>query len=106
MKKKLLVCLLAVVMCFVLVGCKKSEGIKGDTELNDVYNKVGEYFGDENVDHSNLGAYYLDVEQNVVIIVLVDNSKEKQESFKELVKVDSKYLKFVQGGPYSTSSKK
>lgn len=99
MKKKLLISLFIAIVCFTLVGCGKTENTENDTKLNDVYNKVGSYFGNENAD--NLGAYYLDTEKNVVVVVLVDNSKEKQESFKKLAKIDdySEYLKFVQGGP-------
>ena len=104
MKRKLLLSLFAILACVILVGCKKIEVSKNNSTLNDVYNKVGEYFGNEDIDRSNLGAYYIDNEKKLVIVVLVDNSEIKQEDFKKNVKVDSKYLKFVQGGPYSTFS--
>lgn len=105
MKRKIMVISLALIMCFTLAGCGSNGKAKDESKLNDTYNKVSEYFGDEKADRSNLGAYYLDTEKNVVIVVLVDNSKDKQDDFKKLVKVDSKYLEFVQGGPYSSSSK-
>ena len=90
-------------MCFNLAGCGKNEN--ADEKLNDVYNKIGEHFGDEKANRSNLGAYYLDTEENLIIVALIDNSKENQESFKEFIKVDSKYIKFIQGGPYTSSNK-
>lgn len=100
MKKKILVIMLCCVM-LGLVGCNK-EKINVDV-LNDTYNKIAEYFGSEEVDRSNLGAYYLDEEKHVVIVNLIDNSKEKQENFLKNVNVSSKYIQFEQGGPYTTS---
>ncbi len=79
-----------------------------DTALNDVYNKIGEYFGDENADRSNLASNHLDTTNNVVVVELIDNSKEKQGSFFKNAKIDSKYskyIKFEQGGPYYTLDK-
>ena len=49
-------------------------------ELPD-YEKISEYFGNENVDRSNLGYTYLDNENNIVIVGLIDNSIEKQDEF-------------------------
>lgn len=79
--------------------------IKENTEnLKNTYDKVSDYFGNEKADRSNLGAYSLDEENNVVEVSLIDNSKEKQEEFIKQTGVDSKYIKFEQGGPYTTSS--
>lgn len=102
MIKKLLFGLLIAITSFILIGCGQKEMNSDNSTFDDVYNKIGEYFGNENVDRSNLGAYYIDSENGLIVIVLVDNSVEKQEDFKKNAKVDSKYLKFVQGGPYST----
>ncbi len=86
-------------MCFTLVGCGKT---KDDVTLTDVYNKVDAY---ENADH-NLSATIIDKENNIVVVELIDNSKEKQEEFKQeakLTKNDLKYIKFVQGGINKTT---
>jgi hypothetical protein len=103
MKKNLLIGIIAIIICFGLVGCGNNK--KDDSELKDTYNKIGEYFGNESVDRSNFGAYYLDEDKNMVVVVLADNSKEQQEKFKKNVNINSKYIIFVQGGPYTTFSK-
>ena len=71
--------------------------------LKDTYNKVSDYFGSETTDHSNLGACSLDGINNIVVVTLIDNSKAKQEEFIKNANIDSKYVKFEQGGPYTTS---
>jgi hypothetical protein len=101
MKKMLMV----LFCCFIVIGITGCVKTNDDTALNDVYNKIGEYFGDENVDRSNLVSNRLDTANNVVVVELVDNSKGKQESFLKNAKIDSKYIKFVQGEPYYTSDK-
>lgn len=106
MAKKLFIISLMVIMCFVIAGCGNAGKATDDIKLNNVYDKVGEYFGDTNVDRSNLGAYYIDEENNVIVVILINNSKEQQENFKKNANVYSKYIKFVQGGPYTTSKKK
>jgi hypothetical protein len=104
MKKMLMV----LFCCFIVIGITGCVKTNDDTTLNDVYNKIGEYFGDENADRSNLASNRLDTANNVVVVELIDNSKEKQESFLKNAKIDfkySKYIKFVQGEPYYTSDK-
>jgi hypothetical protein len=106
MKKKFFFYLLAMAICVTLVGCGKTEDTNDDLTLNDIYYKVGVYFADNSMDRSNLGANSLDTKNNVVIVELIDNSTEKQESFLKNAKIDSKYskyIKFQQGGPYSGS---
>ena len=101
MKKAIFSILICGFMILGLTGCG-NETKKVDN-LKETYNKVSEYFGNEKADRSNLGAYSLDEENNIIIVTLVDNSKEKQEDFMKKVDVDSKYIKFEQGGPYTTS---
>ena len=101
MKKTLLTILLCGVMVLGITGCSKE---KETDNLKDTYNKVAEYFGDVNADRSNLSAYSLDEENNVVIVELIDNGKDNQENFIKQTKVNSKYIKFEQGGPNYTSS--
>ncbi len=101
MKKTLLSILIFGVLVLGVIGCGKT---KENDNLNDTYNKIAKYFGSENVDRSNLGAYSLDEENNVILVILIDNSKEKQEEFIKNASVNSKYIKFEQGGPYYTTS--
>jgi len=94
--------------CFIVIGIVGCVKTNDDTALNDVYNKIGEYFGDENADRNNLASNRLDTANNVVVVELIDNSKDKQESFLKNAKIDSKYskyIKFVQGEPYYTFDK-
>ncbi len=72
--------------------------------LKDTYNKVSDYFKNEKVDRSNLGAYSLDEDNNVVEVLLIDNSKEKQEEFLKQTGASSKFIRFEQGGLYYNSS--
>jgi len=53
---------------------------KGIT-LENLNTIIQEYFGNENVDRTNLGYNYIDEEKNVVVVGLIDNSKEKQDEF-------------------------
>ena len=68
-------------------------------ELNLINDKISEYFLTNDNTYSNLSAHYVDVESEVVIVELADNNKEHQDWFRKNV-IDSKYIKFVQGGPY------
>lgn len=98
MNKKIFAKLLIIFLCLTLIGCEKNEVTKDNEKLNGIYNKIGEYFGNDNTDRSNLSTYYIDTEKNIVVVVLADNSNEKQEEFKKNIKVDFEYLKFVKGG--------
>lgn len=73
-------------------------------DLNDSYQKIHKYFGNEEVDRSNLGAYSLDKENNIVVVTLIDNSIEKQNEFLNQTGANAKFIIFKQGGPYTTSS--
>lgn len=65
---------------------------------DEVLEKLSEY-----EDYTNNSAICVDEEKNVLIIELVDNSKEEQDWFRENI-MDSEYIKFEQGGPYTTSA--
>ena len=69
-----------------------------DITLDDVNVKIQEYFGNENVDRSNLGYNYIDEKNNVVEVGLINNTKEKQEEFIFNVFSNccgSKYIKYI-----------
>ena len=67
--------------------------------LEEVNTKIQEYFGSEDVDRTNLGYNYVDEEDDVVVVGLIDNSKEKQDEFMYNVFSNccgSTYIKYVQ----------
>ena len=69
MKKTLLSILIFGVLVLGVIGCGKT---KENDNLNDTYNKIAKYFGSEKVDRSNLGAYSLDEENNVILVILIE----------------------------------
>ena len=86
--------------------------------LEDVERKISEYFGREDVDRTNLATYYIDEKQEVIVVGLIDDSKEKQDEFMHNVfssccgskyrkYVESKsMIKFVKFAPITTSNNK
>ena len=67
--------------------------------LEDVNTKIQEYFGKEIVDRTNLGYNYVDENNEVVVVGLIDNSFEKQDEFMHNVFSNccgSTYIKYVQ----------
>ena len=101
--KKICILVLSLILTLVMFGCSNKSD-KKPTNLQDTYSAVGNYFGDSSVDRSNLGAFYLDEENNIIVVNLIDNSESKQNEFLEKANIDSKYIKFQQGGPYNTNS--
>ena len=70
----------------------------GTHALEDVNIKIQEYFGKENVNRTNLGYNYVDEENDVVVVGLIDNSKEKQDEFIYNVFSNccgTKYIKYI-----------
>ena len=66
--------------------------------LEDVNTKIIEYFSKDKVDNSNLVDNYVDYDNNVVVVGLIDNTKEKQEEFIYNVYgicCGSKYIKYI-----------
>lgn len=104
MKKNLLSFLLFGSLLFGFTGCDKKEKLDVN-ELNDVNNKIIEYFQKNDAgEYENYSYNYLDEENKVVIVGLVDNSREQQEWFKNNV-INSKYLKFEQGNSVANTDK-
>lgn len=96
MKNKFLLGILCLAITLITTACD-SKWTSKPTTLEDTYKVVGNYFGNEKVDRSNLGLYYLDEKNNVIVVELINNSKEKQDAFLSKANVDSKYVKFEQG---------
>ena len=92
--KKILGIVLCVAMLVVITGCNNEEvGVK---ELNKINDKITEFYINNNDKAGNLGSHYVDEENKVVVVELINNSKEEQEKFRKEV-IDSEYIKFVQG---------
>lgn len=103
MKKTLFAVLVCTLMTLTLTGC----GSKVETDnrvgnvsiekLNDINNKIIYYFNDIGTSiYNNYSYNYVDEKDMVVVVGLVNNSKEEQEWFKKNI-VDSKYIRFEQG---------
>ena len=66
-------------------------------ELNEVNDKIIEYFSlEDKVEYNNYGYNYIDYENMVVVVGLKENTKEEQNKFREMV-VDSDLIKFEEG---------
>ncbi len=94
MKKVLLVVLIMGGILITMTGCDNK--IATSDELNDVNNKIIEYFQSSNAEYDNLSFNYVDVTNKKVVVGLLDNSKEQQEKFRKSV-VDSDFIEFVKG---------
>jgi len=110
MQKIILIVLLVTMMVFVFVGCGKKENPVTIDELNDINNRIIDYYRSvdyivENGEYGNLSFNYVDTTNKVVVVGLLNNSKAQQDRFKKLV-VDSEYIRFVQGENLIDHSKK
>lgn len=108
MKNKILKISFCIGLIFGLVGCTNKTETNNRYELvKETHNQVYDYFTNENVDRTNLGSFSsLGENSDYVIVTLVDNSIEKQQEFLKSANVNEEYIKFEQGGPYSTSREK
>ena len=84
----------------ITTGCSRNEKASID-ELNKINDKIVEYFQTHD-DYSNFSYNYVDEASLVVVVGLVDNSKEEQSWFRKNV-VDSKYINFEQGEHYNNT---
>ena len=103
MKKTLFAVLICGIIVLTLTGCGSKIEINDDVnnvsidELNDINNKIIFYFNDNGTSiYDNYSYNYVDENDMVVIVGLVDNSEEEQEWFRKNI-VDSKYIRFEQG---------
>lgn len=95
MKKKLLTILICGVMTIGITGCSNSKKEIKKEDLQSVNNKIIDYLESNGVtNYDNYVFNYVDEENNVVVVGLLDNSKEEQEKFKKSI-VDSDLIKFV-----------
>lgn len=97
MKKIGLTFLICGIMILGITGCNKVKTLPKKDDLQSINSKIVEYFSNHGVgDYENFIFNYIDEEENVVVVGLVDNSKEEQENFKKNI-VDSSLIKFVKG---------
>lgn len=105
MKKTILTILLSTIILIGVTGCNKEKELNEISikELNNINDKIITYFQENGVNsYDNYSYNYVDEENKLVIVGLVDNSKEQQEWFKNNI-VNSKYIKFEQGNHATTS---
>ncbi len=93
MKKNFLLVILMVIVLIGIIGCKKDVD---QAKLNEVNDKIIEYFSSDYVEYDNLSFSYIDEANGKVVVGLLDNSKEQRDKFKKLV-VDSDLIEFIQG---------
>ncbi len=96
MKKRILTILVSSVLVLGLTGCGNKIKVTKE-ELVNVNNQIISYFqANGSKDYKNLAFNYVDEENRVVVVGLLDNSEEEQEKFKKTI-VDSNLIKFVKG---------
>ena len=100
MKKNILIIVLCISLILVTNGCNSQTKNKPNN-YKDTSSAVDNYFQNAKKDE-NIAAISYDDETQVVVVTLVDNSKENQEKFLSNVNVDKKYIEFEQGGTYNT----
>ena len=94
MKKVILTIMLCGILIFSMLGCAKDETSLED--LNDINNKIVAYFQTNGAQkYENYSYNYVDEENRLIVVGLIDNSKKQQEWFKKNI-VNSKYIKFEQ----------
>ena len=90
---------IAILMCgcviLGLTGCGSEKKVALD-DLNNVNNEIINYFSSDKAEYKNLAFNYVDEEKKVVIVGLLENTKDQQQKFKNEV-VDSDLIEFVQG---------
>ena len=96
MKKLILIILFCGIVVLGLTGCETKTNVSIE-ELNNINNKIIDYFQTNGTEKYNNYSYnYVDEKNKVVIVGLIDNSKKEQKWFKKNI-VNSKYIKFEQG---------
>lgn len=100
MKKNILTIVLCISLILMTNGCNSQTKNKPNN-YKDTSSVVNNYFQNVKKDE-NIAAISYDDEKQVVVVTLVDNSKENQEKFLSGANVDKKYIEFEQGGAYNT----
>lgn len=64
--------------------------------LNKINDQIIQYFQTDNHEYRNLAHNYVDEKERVVVVGLLENTKEQQDKFRKLV-IDSEYIRFEKG---------
>ena len=100
MKKIIVIVLITILIAIVITGCSNLENKPSLSELAKINDYIIQYFQSDNVVYDNYSFNYVDERAKAVVIGLLDNTKEQQDRFKELV-IDSEYLVFIKADlPY------
>ena len=100
MKKNILTIVLCISLILMTNGCNSKTKNKPNN-YKDTTTVVNNYFQNAKKDE-NIAAISYDDEKQVVVVTLVDNSKENQEKFLSGANVDKKYIEFEHGDTYNT----
>ncbi len=82
----------------ILTGCTTDNNKPSLSELSKINDKIIAYFQSSNVEYTNYSYNYVDEANRQIVVGLLNNSKEEQDKFKELV-VNSEYITFRKGEP-------
>ena len=109
MRKIICAIFLCSIIILVVISCKIKKEVSID-ELNNINDEIISYFNRNGTKkYDNFSYNYVDEKEKVVVVGLIDNSKNEQNWFRKNI-VDSKYLKFEKAkrmeGDYLNVSKK
>ncbi len=82
----------------ILTGCTTDNNKPSLSELSKINDKIIVYFQSSNVEYTNYSYNYVDEANRQIVVGLLNNSKEEQDKFKELV-VNSEYITFRKAEP-------
>ena len=97
--KKIIGIGLCLILLFSTLGCEQEANLT-NSELEALQTEVTEKVSQNNYD--NFASCYIDNSTKRVVVELITNTEEEQEWFRQNI-VDSKYITFKEGGPYTTS---
>ena len=97
MKKTIFTILICSVMFLGITGCSNDKKEIANEELQSVSNQIIKYFQNNRVtDYENYIFNYVDEENKIVVVGLLDNSEKEQKRFKKTI-IDSNLIRFVKG---------
>ena len=100
--KKINKSLIILVVLLLIVGCNKKENKATMEELKALRGEIQDKL--KQLDYYNgISSFGIDTKEMVIVVEFVENDEEHQKWFKDNIN-DSEYIKFRQGGPYTTSS--
>ena len=95
MKKKLIGILTCFILIIGLTGCEEKKSEVTLNELKEIMETITtKIASDEN--YTNFSSCYIKEDQKIIIVELINNTKEEQDLFKQNI-VNSEYIKFEKG---------